>query len=118
MFVFLLCLAFRFVFGVRRAKGRSFGFERVAKLSALTHEIGQDLLDFLDLLRVKLEHPDDFGPAQGGEAQVKILRVIQQREFERVGGTETLRTDARLISATHRDLSKEVTAGRFREDLY
>ena len=51
-------------------------------------------------------------------AQVKILRVIQQREFERVGGTETLRTDARLISATHRDLSKEVAAGRFREDLY
>jgi two-component system response regulator AtoC len=51
-------------------------------------------------------------------AQVKILRVIQQREFERVGGTETLRTDARIISATHRDLSKEVTAGRFREDLY
>jgi two-component system, NtrC family, response regulator AtoC len=51
-------------------------------------------------------------------AQVKILRVIQQREFERVGGTETLHTDARLISATHRDLSKEVAAGRFREDLY
>jgi two-component system, NtrC family, response regulator AtoC len=51
-------------------------------------------------------------------AQVKILRVIQQREFERVGGTETLRTDARLISATHRDLSKEVAAARFREDLY
>jgi two-component system, NtrC family, response regulator AtoC len=51
-------------------------------------------------------------------AQVKILRVIQQREFERVGGTVTLRTDARLISATHRDLSKEVAAGRFREDLY
>jgi two-component system response regulator AtoC len=51
-------------------------------------------------------------------AQVKILRVIQQHEFERVGGTETLKTDARVISATHRDLSKEVAAGRFREDLY
>jgi two-component system response regulator AtoC len=51
-------------------------------------------------------------------AQAKILRVLQQREFERVGGTETLRSDARVISATHRDLSKEVAAGRFREDLF
>ena len=51
-------------------------------------------------------------------AQAKILRVLQQHEFERVGGTETLRTDARVISATHRDLSKEVMAGRFREDLF
>ncbi len=51
-------------------------------------------------------------------AQSKILRVLQQQEFERVGGTETLRSDARVISATHRDLPKEVASGRFREDLY
>jgi two-component system response regulator AtoC len=51
-------------------------------------------------------------------AQAKILRVLQQREFERVGGTETLRSDARVISATHRELSKEVSSGRFREDLF
>ncbi len=51
-------------------------------------------------------------------AQAKILRVLQQHEFERVGGTETLRSNARVISATHRDLDQEVAAGRFREDLF
>jgi two-component system response regulator AtoC len=51
-------------------------------------------------------------------AQAKILRVLQAKEFERVGGTETIQSDARVISATHRDLPKEVAAGRFREDLY
>jgi DNA-binding NtrC family response regulator len=51
-------------------------------------------------------------------AQAKILRVLQQHEFERVGGTEILRSDARVISAIHRDLSKEVAGGRFREDLF
>ena len=51
-------------------------------------------------------------------AQAKILHVLQQREFERTVGAQTLRTDARVISATHRDLSREVAAGRFREDLF
>ncbi|TWU49386.1 Transcriptional regulatory protein ZraR [Rubripirellula reticaptiva] len=50
--------------------------------------------------------------------QVKLLRVLQEKEFERVGDTNTLRTDARIVAASNRDLMKEVRAERFREDLY
>jgi Nif-specific regulatory protein len=50
--------------------------------------------------------------------QVKLLRVLQEREFERLGGTETIRANLRLITATHKDLDAALAAGTFREDLY
>jgi two-component system nitrogen regulation response regulator GlnG len=50
--------------------------------------------------------------------QVKLLRVLQEQSFERVGGNETVRTDVRIISATHRDLKARAATGQFREDLY
>ncbi|HKK70247.1 MAG TPA: sigma-54 dependent transcriptional regulator [Candidatus Krumholzibacteria bacterium] len=52
------------------------------------------------------------------EMQVKLLRVLQEREFERLGGTQTIGVDVRVLAATHRDLRQQVEKGRFREDLY
>ncbi|MDQ3365633.1 MAG: sigma-54 dependent transcriptional regulator [Myxococcota bacterium] len=52
------------------------------------------------------------------EIQIKLLRTLQEREFERVGGTETIKVDVRLISATNRNLEQMIEEGEFREDLY
>jgi DNA-binding NtrC family response regulator len=59
---------------------------------------------------------DEIGELAPG-LQAKLLRVLQERELERVGGTQTLKTDVRVIAATNRELPSEIAAGRFREDL-
>jgi DNA-binding NtrC family response regulator len=61
-----------------------------------------------------LDEVTDLGPA----VQAKLLRVLQEKEFERVGGTRTIKVDVRLISATRKRLEDEVLAGRMREDLF
>ncbi|MBI5605243.1 MAG: sigma 54-interacting transcriptional regulator [Deltaproteobacteria bacterium] len=89
-----------------------FGHEKGAFTDAISRQIG----------RFELAHGgtlflDEIGDISM-EIQVKLLRVLQTREFERVGGQETVHSDFRLLAATNRDLLKEVKAGRFREDLY
>ncbi len=61
-----------------------------------------------------LDEIGDMAPA----TQAKVLRVLQERRFERLGGAQPIEVDVRVVAATHRDLEAEVAAGRFREDLY
>lgn len=60
---------------------------------------------------------DEIGEIDAN-TQIKLLRVLQEHEFEKVGGEKTLKTDVRVIAATNRNLEEEIKAGRFREDLY
>jgi sigma-54 dependent transcriptional regulator, flagellar regulatory protein len=60
---------------------------------------------------------DEIGD-MSADLQVKVLRVLEEGEFERIGGHETIKADARFIAATHRDLEEEVQKGRLREDLF
>ncbi len=89
-----------------------FGHERGAFTGAVRRKIG----------RFELAHQGTIFLDEVGEIpasiQVKLLRVLQERKFERVGGEETIEVDVRVVSATNRDLRRMVDEGRFREDLY
>ena len=89
-----------------------FGHERGAFTGAIDKRIGKfELANHSSLF---LDEVGELPP----EAQSKLLRVIQERELERIGGKQTIKIDVRLIAATNRNLEEEVKAGRFRADLY
>jgi len=89
-----------------------FGHEKGAFTGALRQRRGRFELAHRGTLFL-----DDIGEISPA-VQVKLLRVLQERMFERVGGNQTIEVDVRLVCATHKDLRKEVSQGRFREDLY
>jgi DNA-binding NtrC family response regulator len=89
-----------------------FGHERGAFTGAVAARRGK--FELADGGTLFLDEVGDMPPAM----QAKVLRVLQEGEFERVGGQQTLRCDVRVIAATNKDIAAEVEAGRFREDLY
>jgi transcriptional regulator with GAF, ATPase, and Fis domain len=89
-----------------------FGYERGAYTGATHSKPGQ--LEQAAGGTLFLDEVAEMSPS----AQAKFLRVLQEREFQRLGGTRVLRTDARVVAATNRDLQKAIANGQFREDLY
>jgi len=89
-----------------------FGFEKGAFTGAFKNKPGKfDLADTGTLLL------DEIGDMDF-KLQAKLLQVLQEQQFERLGGRETVRVNVRVMAATHCDLEKAIAAGRFREDLY
>jgi Nif-specific regulatory protein len=89
-----------------------FGHEKGSFTGAIAQKRGK--LEVADSGTVFLDEVGELSPG----IQAKLLRALQMREFERVGGTRTIKVDVRMIAATNRDLKKAIEAGRFREDLY
>jgi Nif-specific regulatory protein len=89
-----------------------FGYEKGAFTGAMARKRGR-----FELAEGGTLFLDEIGEINLA-TQVKLLRVIQEREFERVGGTETLKANVRLIAATHKDLETSISEKSFREDLY
>lgn len=89
-----------------------FGFEKGAFTGAVNRKDGK--IEQADRGSLFLDEIGDMNL----NAQAKVLRVIQEGEFERVGGTKTMKIDTRIIAATHKNLEKLVEIGEFREDLY
>jgi DNA-binding NtrC family response regulator len=89
-----------------------FGFEKGAFTGAVASKPGK--FELADKGTLFLDEIGDVPPA----TQVKLLRVLQEREFERLGGTKTVKVDVRLIAATNKDLREALEQGTFREDLY
>ncbi len=89
-----------------------FGHEKGAFTGAVARRIGR--VERADGGSLFLDEIGELSPS----AQVKFLRFLQEGEFQRVGGSQTLRADVRVIAATNRDLQKEIKEGRFREDLF
>jgi DNA-binding NtrC family response regulator len=89
-----------------------FGHERGAFTGAMARKDGR--FSIADGGTLFLDEIGEISPS----VQVKLLRFLQEHEFERVGGTQTIKVDVRVIAATNRNLVEEVKAGRFREDLY
>jgi sigma-54 specific flagellar transcriptional regulator A len=89
-----------------------FGHEKGAFTGALTQRKGR--FEMADGGTLFLDEIGDMSL----ELQVKLLRVLQERSFERLGGGQTIECDVRILAATHRDLKAAVAAGTFREDLY